>query len=110
MTPISANASTTANLSAAGRRGQPELVVLTDDDFLSLPDAEPAELDELLEPDSLEEADLDSEPADDVPFAPADDDSLPADSLPADSLPAESLPAESLPELTVLEPFRLSVR
>ncbi len=62
------------------------------DDFLSLPDAELAEPDELLELESPDESEpfLDSDPEDDEPFAAADDDSLPAP--------------------TVLEPFRLSVR
>ncbi len=98
MRPYPASGCEQATSPQAGE-GQLELVVLTVDDFLPLPDAEPAESadpadpaesDELLELESLEEPVLDSEPVDDEPFAAADDDSLPAP--------------------TVLEPFRLSLR
>ena len=64
---------------------------MDDDDFLSLPDPELAEPDELLELESLDEPEpfLDSDAVDDEPFAAADD---------------------SLPAPTVLEPLRLSLR
>jgi hypothetical protein len=69
---------------------QLDVVLPTDDDFLSLPDlslpdlslpeAELAEPDELPELESLDEPEpfLDSDPVDDEPFAAAEDDSLPA--------------------------------
>ncbi|MGO8960885.1 MAG: hypothetical protein ACLQFR_26465 [Streptosporangiaceae bacterium] len=72
-------------------------MLLTDEGFFSLPKVAPDELDDPLEPESLDDPFLDSEPGVDEPFAPADDDSLPADD-------------DSLPAAAVLEPFLLSVR
>ena len=78
--------------------------MLTDEDFLSLPDAPFAELAGLLEPDSLDDPFLDSEPPEAVP-----PDSEPPEAEPFVLADDDSLPA-SLPALTVLGLFRLSVR